>query len=139
MARRVLNNRKNKPITLHGVAYPSQKAAAQALGVKKGGIWCLAQVAADPDFYKKVYARQAENRRRYALKKARENLPTPTRPCPTRCEVVDCHRKAICLDHDHLTGEFRGWLCQPCNRAASKHHTSAQLHALANYLERHGG
>lgn len=63
--------------------------------------------------------------------------PTPTHPCPELCEVNGCVRKAVCLDHEHLTGTFRGWLCQPCNRAASKHHTATLLRALADYVERH--
>lgn len=99
--------------------------------------WRAKRFAADPDFYKKIYSRQAESRRRYALKMARKKLPKPTRPCPELCEVRGCGRKAVCLDHEHLTHTFRGWLCQPCNRAASKHHTSKSLRALADYLEQH--
>jgi hypothetical protein len=93
--------------------------------------------AADPDYYKELYKRQAVSRRRYALKNARRKLPEPTRPCPALCEIAGCKRHAICLDHEHLTHTFRGWLCQPCNRAASKHHTSESLRALADYLELH--
>lgn len=44
--------------------------------------------------------------------------PTPTRSQPPGCEL--CSRrvtKNLCLDHDHSTGKFRGWLCTPCNAA----------------------
>jgi hypothetical protein len=37
----------------------------------------------------------------------------------TRPEVCECcekkHKKTLCLDHDHETGEFNGWLCDDCN------------------------
>ena len=42
----------------------------------------------------------------------------PTRPEPDQCEC--CGRwteAALCFDHNHITGAFRGWLCSPCNRA----------------------
>jgi len=39
-------------------------------------------------------------------------------PIETKCEI--CERpisgSQICLDHNHITGLFRGWLCWACNR-----------------------
>jgi hypothetical protein len=57
------------------------------------------------------YSRNCMRRRRGA--------PAPTRPEPVFCEC--CGRKpngrgTLHLDHDHLSGSFRGWLCDSCNR-----------------------
>jgi Recombination endonuclease VII len=54
--------------------------------------------------------------RAYYRKKA--GIPEATRPCPSACEC--CNRpmgtgKQVHLDHDHVTGKFRGWLCNSCN------------------------
>jgi len=86
-----------------------------------------------PAYMRKYYQ---ENRPRLlsAIRK-RAGVPEPTYPSPVMCEVSGCPRKALCADHEHLTGEFRGWLCAPRNRAASKHHTPTLLRALADYLE----
>ena len=58
-----------------------------------------------------------ENRER-SLKRSRKNLPEPTRPCPEACELcgkIPNDGQRLHLDHDHVSGQFRGWLCAECN------------------------
>ena len=44
-----------------------------------------------------------------------------SRPRPEQCELCGIFRKdlkrALCFDHDHTTGKFRGWICVRCNVA----------------------
>lgn len=43
--------------------------------------------------------------------------------------------KALCVDHDHATGEVRGLLCRSCNVAIGHLKDSLELvHRAANYL-----
>ena len=60
---------------------------------------------------------------RYLMKK--ELLRT----APPKPEICDCcgknpqdqqYPKPICLDHNHKTGSFRGWLCDDCNLGIGK-------------------
>ena len=39
----------------------------------------------------------------------------PPRPADGRCQYCENGNGPLCLDHDHETGVFRGWLCHPCN------------------------
>lgn len=45
----------------------------------------------------------------YKIKKVEE-----INPRPSNCEICG-EMGVICYDHDHATGEFRGWVCSPCN------------------------
>lgn len=36
---------------------------------------------------------------------------------PSICEVCSSSDRKIAFDHDHDTGDFRGWLCTNCNSA----------------------
>lgn len=81
------------------------------------------QRAADPQRFREQIWRQ-------------RGLPMPTRPEPDACEA--CARPGkLCLDHDHTTGEFRGWLCAYCNRGIGQlgDNTRGVAKALA-YLKR---
>lgn len=50
-----------------------------------------------------------------------QGLPEPTRPEPLECECCnEITAQGLHLDHDHETGEFRGWLCFGCNTALGK-------------------
>jgi hypothetical protein len=55
---------------------------------------------------------------------------------PERCEVCGAAGR-INFDHDHYTGDFRGWLCHGCNVALGYAKDDPLiLRALADYLER---
>jgi|ERR1019366_2617939 hypothetical protein len=68
----------------------------------------------------------------------RRGHPAPLRPKPETCEV--CGQPPgfhpLGLEHDHITGAFRGWLCSNCNTAIGLVKESPTLlRDLALYLE----
>lgn len=77
--------------------------------------------------------RRREQQRRYA------GLPAPPRPAPSTCECCGGPpgKYAMNLDHCHDTGEFRGWLCGPCNSAIGRLGDKLEgLLKAVRYLER---
>jgi hypothetical protein len=82
--------------------------------------------------------RNREQCRAYSRAYQRKKLPPPTRLCPPACEVCGSKpmKKSLCLDHEHLTHTFRGWICDRCNKVLGLvHDMPAILRALAVYLE----
>jgi hypothetical protein len=58
--------------------------------------------------------RPCHGHRDVVLRRLRKLHPQP--PAGTPCEC--CGRIGrLCLDHDHTTDKFRGWLCYACNTA----------------------
>ena len=62
------------------------------------------------------------------------------RPKPNQCEICGAlgsdFKKGLCLDHDHKTDKFRGWICTRCNSALGFVKDSPELlRRLAYYLE----
>lgn len=54
---------------------------------------------------------------------------------PDVCEVCGRGGK-ICMDHDHITSAFRGWLCDDCNLILGRANDDpAILEALLKYLK----
>lgn len=55
-------------------------------------------------------------------------------PVGQACEI--CGDPAMCWDHDHRTGLFRGWLCHGCNVAIGfMRDNVSRLRRAVEYLE----
>lgn len=54
-----------------------------------------------------------------------------------QCDICKTPSTKMCADHNHATGQFRGWLCDRCNRALGLFHDDVQtVTAALSYLQR---
>lgn len=63
--------------------------------------------------YRKKYCRDLA---KIKLKKKREEQASRPRSILCECCSGEPGKNGIVWDHDHKTGNFRGWLCNRCNR-----------------------
>lgn len=93
----------------------------------------------DRDKYERRKTKDAEGLRVKRRTQSRKKLPVPTRPEPEFCELC-CRiseKSSLCLDHDHETGKFRGWLCIQCNVGlGALGDNLAAIERTADYLRR---
>jgi hypothetical protein len=80
-----------------------------------------------------------ENKKRVNMSKQQRRY-LPTRARPDNCEacgvVFSTMHFGACVDHDHKTGKFRGWLCTHCNLALGHLKDSHdRIQKLALYLD----
>jgi len=73
------------------------------------------------DRFKRILNRSRERARKYGFAPCtatyREIRDAFTGKCDA-CGVDERElKRKLCVDHDHKTGEFRGWLCNRCNTA----------------------
>lgn len=87
------------------------------------------------------YKKYVDSRRTHVREYSRRyhGLPEATRSAPSLCEC--CGKMPIgyvlALDHDHITEEFRGWLCRKCNVGIGVlGDTLESVRMAVNYLER---
>lgn len=77
----------------------------------------------------------ADNRARKANYALVDRATIRAKPLDGRCEHCgkEPGKLGLCLDHDHVTGRFRGWLCARCNLAfgAFGDNEAGLTHALA--------
>lgn len=77
-------------------------------------------------------------RQRDALRK---NFPKPDtlEVCPICGRHESKFKKRWCLDHDHITGEARGWICDDCNGGLGKFLDNPEACIRAADYLRNGG
>lgn len=107
------------------VEYETKERPVASRGVSGSSRWC----------------KECIREYRYGKEKAEKSAP----PRPNKAEPCDCCGKLteptkFHLDHNHVTHEFRGWLCRPCNVGLGQlGDTIEGLEKAIRYLERTDG
>ena len=69
----------------------------------------------------------AKVRKNYEAKYPRPKLDSKFH-CPVCYKIKDhLFNNDICLDHNHDTGEVRGYLCESCNASIGKFHENPEI------------
>lgn len=81
-----------------------------------------------------------ETLKRRTIKKLYKQEKLAGRKKPEQCEICGIFgkdlKRGLFFDHNHETGEFRGWLCSRCNLVLGNvKDDSILLRNLAKYLE----
>lgn len=72
------------------------------------------------------------------INKVQVTKRTDVRPKPLGCELCGAERRIV-FDHNHVTGKFRGWLCNSCNIVLGLvKEDKRTLWSLVEYLENDG-
>ncbi len=73
------------------------------------------------------------NRCKNEHRRIRDKLKREAPPKPDSCDCCGKSYHLMCLDHDHLTNGFRGWLCHKCNSGIG--HLGDNVEGLEKALE----
>jgi hypothetical protein len=78
---------------------------------------------------------------KYKAKKEAERVEIAGRPRPSICDLCrGNHHLGIVFDHCHESGNFRGWICDRCNKVLGLVADNALLlRKMARYLDRSNG
>lgn len=94
------------------------------------------------DRARKAYHANPGRAARYHRKSRYGIIDDPPSMCEACGVTVSAERRpgaGICLDHDHVTGKFRGWLCFSCNIALGHlGDDPTKIESLLKYLQNKG-